>query len=326
MLAPTGNGAPRSTADTVRDRGRAAIRKAHPVDERPISGKPEDPRPLGAGLRPAPSPFRPRRTRNPSAASRLDPSAVLVEAGGDAERAREAQAEGLDGEPWITRGEDAAQRCVRRPEVGRAQRARHARAGAHARRRSRSTSSSCDRSRRRRGGARHRLRRRGGGADPTLASDACSSCSDSTGGAPSRARAIARAAETPAESVVRQGTPCATAARRISQPSVRAPEPVGVLTTMSTSPRTIQSTTCGEPSPILFSVSTGIPIRAIASAVPRVATIRKPRSCSVWAIANALGLVGVGHRDERRAGCRAVAHRRPLAPSRTRPGSRARCP
>ena len=72
-------------------------------------------------------------------------------------------------------------------------------------------------------------------------------------GSPSRrALAIARAAETPAESVVRQGIPCITAARRISQPSVRAPTPVGVLTTRSTSPRSIQSSTCGEPSPILF--------------------------------------------------------------------------
>ena len=72
-----------------------------------------------------------------------------------------------------------------------------------------------------------------------------------------RARAIARAADTPAASVVRQGMPCATAARRISQPSVRAPEPVGVLTTRSTSPRSIQSSTCGEPSPILFRRCTG---------------------------------------------------------------------
>ena len=43
-----------------------------------------------------------------------------------------------------------------------------------------------------------------------------------------------------------------TAARRISQPSVRAPDPVGVLTTRWTSPRSIQSSTCGEPSPILL--------------------------------------------------------------------------
>ena len=44
-----------------------------------------------------------------------------------------------------------------------------------------------------------------------------SSCRQSTSGSPSRcALAIARAAEMPAASVVRQGIPCATAARRIS--------------------------------------------------------------------------------------------------------------
>ena len=77
-----------------------------------------------------------------------------------------------------------------------------------------------------------------------------------------------------------QGIPRATAARRISQPSERAPEPVGVLITRSTSPEAIASTTCGEPSPTLRSVRTGTPMRAIACAVPRVATISKPRSCS----------------------------------------------
>src|SRR3954447_15144835 len=119
----------------------------------------------------------------------------------------------------------------------------------------------------------------------------CSSCSDSTGGAPPwRAAEIARAAASPPESVVRHGIPAATAARRISQPSVRAPDPVGVLTMRSTSPRSIQSTTCGEPSPTLLIRSAGMPIRSIASAVPRVATIRKPRSCSVWATATAPGL------------------------------------
>src|SRR3954452_22879511 len=118
----------------------------------------------------------------------------------------------------------------------------------------------------------------------------CSSCSDSTGGAPCRAAEIARAAASPPESVVRHGIPAATAARRISQPSVRAPDPVGVLTMRSTSPRSIQSTTCGEAPPTLLIRSAGMPIRSIASAVPRVATIRKPRSCSVWATATAPGL------------------------------------
>src|SRR6478672_6020094 len=143
-------------------------------------------------------------------------------------------------------------------------------------------------------------RRRGtalrGGADrPHVAASArarppWSSCSDSTAGAPCRAAEIARAAASPPDSVVRHGIPRATAARRISQPSVRAPEPVGVLTTRSTSPRSIQSTTWGEPSPTLFRRAAGIPMRSIASAVPRVATIRKPRSWSVWAIPTAPAL------------------------------------
>ena len=68
------------------------------------------------------------------------------------------------------------------------------------------------------------------------------------------------------------------------------PEPVGVLTTRSTSPLSIQSTTFGEPSPIFLSSSAGMPMRSIASVVPRVATIRKPRSWSIWATATAPGL------------------------------------
>ena len=62
--------------------------------------------------------------------------------------------------------------------------------------------------------------------------------------------------------------------------------------------------TCGEPSPILFSRSTGTPMRAIASAVPRVATIRKPLSCRICAIRERAGLVGVGDGDEGRAAAR----------------------
>ena len=65
---------------------------------------------------------------------------------------------------------------------------------------------------------------------------------------------------------------------------------MGVFTTMSTSPRSIQSSTCGEPSPILFKRSTGTPMRAIASAVPRVATMRNPLSCRLCATAIAPGL------------------------------------
>src|SRR4051812_35965968 len=113
------------------------------------------------------------------------------------------------------------------------------------------------------------------------------SCSDSTPASPVRALAIARAAARPPASVVRHGMPAEMAARRISHPSVRAPDPVGVLTTMSTRRSSIQSTTWGEPSPILLIASTGIPMRRIASAVPRVATIENPRSCNATAIAEA---------------------------------------
>ena len=60
--------------------------------------------------------------------------------------------------------------------------------------------------------------------------------------------------------------------------------PVGVLITSATSPRSISSTTFGEPSPSFEIRSTGMPIREIAAAVPRVATIWKPRSCSCAAI------------------------------------------
>ena len=43
-----------------------------------------------------------------------------------------------------------------------------------------------------------------------------SSCSETTGGPPTRSAAMARAAAMPLETVVMQGTPRATAARRIS--------------------------------------------------------------------------------------------------------------
>ena len=45
-------------------------------------------------------------------------------------------------------------------------------------------------------------------------------------------------------------------------------------------------------------------MRLIALAVPRVATIRKPRSCSCAAMPTTAGLVGVGHGQEHRAGAR----------------------
>ena len=116
------------------------------------------------------------------------------------------------------------------------------------------------------------------------------SCSESTSVPPWRPAAIARAAASPPESVVRHGIPRAIAARRICQPSERAPEPVGVLTTRSTSPFSIQSTTLGEPSPIFLSSVAGMPMRSMASLVPRVATIRKPWSWRICAMPTAAGL------------------------------------
>jgi hypothetical protein len=59
---------------------------------------------------------------------------------------------------------------------------------------------------------------------------------------------------------------------------------------MSTSPDSIRSTTCGEPSLIFGISSTGTPIRRIARAVPPVARISKPESCSDTAISDAAAL------------------------------------
>src|SRR5205814_9503790 len=61
-----------------------------------------------------------------------------------------------------------------------------------------------------------------------------SSCRERTGASPLRLARMARCAALAPVMVVTQGMPRATAARRISQQSVRAPEPVGVLMTRST--------------------------------------------------------------------------------------------
>ena len=94
------------------------------------------------------------------------------------------------------------------------------------------------------------------------------------------------AAEAPC-TVVTQGMFIATAAERISYPSIRGPElPYGVLITMSTSPARIASTAeaAGLPSPggskCLRTSSHGMPLRRNISAVPSVASTRKPRSAS----------------------------------------------
>src|SRR5919202_2062607 len=70
----------------------------------------------------------------------------------------------------------------------------------------------------------------------------------------------------------------------------RGPGPVGVLITRSTSPASIRSTTCGEPSESFLIRSTGTHIRRIACAVPPVASSSKPRSWSEAASWVAAGL------------------------------------
>ncbi len=89
---------------------------------------------------------------------------------------------------------------------------------------------------------------------------------------------MARWAALAPDMVVMQGMPRPTAARRISYPSARAPDPVGVFTTRSTSPDPIRSTTLGEPSKTFLIRSTGTPMRRMACAVPPVARTLKPRS------------------------------------------------
>ena len=180
--------------------------------------------------------------------------------------------------------------------------------------------------RRRRAGAPRRVPMRSRGASPRVRPP-WSSCSDSTSGSPRRAAAIARAAASPPDSVVRHGMPRATAARRISQPSVRAPEPVG---------RVDDEVDVAALDPV------DDVRRALADLVQRARPgcpcARSPRPCRAWrrsgsrgrgasaAIATAPGLVAVGDGDEDGAASRAARRRRPPAPWRTRSGSRARRP
>src|SRR5262245_46242212 len=114
------------------------------------------------------------------------------------------------------------------------------------------------------------LRRPGGGHlfDGSRSACRCSSCSALTSASSRAAAKIAREAAEAPVMVVTQGIPWRTASVLISYPSVRAPDPVGVLITRSTSPLRMQSTTFGEPSPIFLILRTGTPIREIASAVP----------------------------------------------------------
>ena len=116
-----------------------------------------------------------------------------------------------------------------------------------------------------------------------------------------RARAIARAADTPAESVVRQGIPRVDR-RAADLPAVACgrPTPVGVLTTRSTSPALDPvDDVRGALADLVQRAATGTPMRAIASAVPRGGD--DPEAEVVQrsaAIGERAGLVGVGDRDE----------------------------
>ena len=74
--------------------------------------------------------------------------------------------------------------------------------------------------------------------------------------------------------------------------------PVGVLMTRSTSPRSIQSTTCGEPSASLLIRSTGMPMRAIARAVPARGDDPEAEVVQLGGDPHRGRLVGVGDGEE----------------------------
>src|SRR5690606_7691850 len=84
--------------------------------------------------------------------------------------------------------------------------------------------------------------------------------------------------------VVNSALSPATAAARISYPSARAMPPLGVFTTMSTSPRLMRSTMLSSPlrcvAENLFTSDTSMPLRERISAVPSVARSSKPCSAS----------------------------------------------
>ena len=69
-----------------------------------------------------------------------------------------------------------------------------------------------------------------------------------------------------------------------------------------------------------------MPLRASTSAVPSVATMSKPSCCSRSTGSTIGALVAVGDRDEDGARLRAARRRRRPGSSRTRAGSRRRCP
>ena len=120
MFTPsTGRCARRDEPREAAGRGiRPAVVEAHAVHERAVGDEPEQARPRVAGL-------GDRRDRadldvpEPEVAEAAHRVAVLVEPGGDAEGRREAQAERLDGERRVGRGEALDEPCRTRASAGR---------------------------------------------------------------------------------------------------------------------------------------------------------------------------------------------------------------
>ena len=77
-----------------------------------------------------------------------------------------------------------------------------------------------------------------------------------------------------------QGTLYVTDDERIWLSSERSRRPEGVLMISRTSRFLIRSRTCGRPSWILNTRCTGMPLLAMARAVPLVAISFRPRLCS----------------------------------------------
>ena len=158
------------------------------------------------------------------------------------------------------------------------------------------------------------------------AAEPCSSCRETTLGSPGLGGADRAGGGHAAGDRGDAGDPAGDRGRA-DLVAVRARAgPIGVLMTRSTSPRSIQSTTCGGPSPILLISSAGMPIRRSACAVPRVAMIAEAKVMQQRGDPGRRQLVVIGDGQEHGAGLAAAPRRRRPAPWRTRSGSPARSP
>ena len=135
----------------------------------------------------------------------------------------------------------------------------------------------------------------------------CSSWSAITDTSPLRLARMARWAALAPLRVVMQGMPEPRRSGGSRSRRRGAPEPVGVLITMSTSPASIRSTTLGDPSDSFRIRSTGTPMRRIAWAVPPVASTLEAHVVEARGELRGGGLVAVRDRDEHRAGRRSSA-------------------